>query len=155
MDILNHYFTAVAKALHAVSNGCDAREELRLLEPLQSELRLAFDNLFLRPDPIAAAAKYSAVAERRREQQVFQLSWRGGGDTELVTGWSALAKEVKLSVASLRVYLSRGKGAFSLLRQNTLTGEPDQLQVVRLTPEQDKQPKRGRPRKGTRDVAYM
>lgn len=148
MDLLEHFFTAVDKAVFAASNGCEPVNELAELIPLKSELRKAFDHLLLRPDPIAAAAR-SAEVRAVRKNELFYISWRSGGEVEQVTGRDALANRLAIKSGTVDVYLSKGKGAFSLYRQNPITLERDQLNVVRATVEYDTLPKRkrGRPRK--------
>lgn len=149
MDILAHFFTAVDKAVFAASNGCEPVNELADLAPLKSELRKAFDHLLLRPDPIAAAAR-SAEVRAVRNDEPFYVSWRSGGKVEQITGRAALANRLGIKPGTVAVYLSKGKGAFSLYRRNPETLEDDQLNVVRATTERDNPPPKpqcGRPRK--------
>lgn len=147
MDILDHYFTAVQKAVYATSNGCNATEELAGLKSLEAQLRNAFDNLVLRPDPIAAAAAKQQQADARKQGEQFIVSWRAGGETEYITGRAALAKRLKLSLNTIQLYLSRGKGTFNLVRFRPDTREKDQLVIIRATPEEIAKRKPGRPPK--------
>lgn len=149
MDLLDHFFTAVDKAVFATSNGCEPVNELADLAPLKSELRRAFDHLILRPDPIAAAAR-SAEARAVSSDELFYISWRSGGDVEEVKGRDTLAKRLTIKRGTVDVYLSKGKGTFSLNRYHPETLERDQLTVAKALALEEDQPakrQRGRPAK--------
>lgn len=157
MDILSHFISATEKAIFAVSNGCDPKEEILALKPLQAELRLAFDMLVLRPDPIAAAAERSRKALEARNTEMFSLSWRSGGEPEYIEGWKALAKRLDLSENTIYQYFLKHGGTFYLTRFNPTSEsqEKDSLQVSRLLRSgEPMRRKRGRPRKH-RPVEFM
>lgn len=84
-------------------------------------------------------------AKEARAKQRFQLSWRGGG-AEVLTGYTALEQYLDLTIGSIRCYLSRGQGVFSIERPNPLTNEPDILTISKLVEHKPK-PRRGRPPK--------
>lgn len=158
MSILDHFIVAVEKAIYAASNGCGVKDELLALKPLESELRAAFGQLILRPDPIAAAAAHSKKTAEQRSTQLFSLSWRGGGEIEHIEGWQALAKRLDLSENTIYQYMLRDSGVFYLKRINPFTNERDSLQVSRmLRTGEPLKAKRGRPRKdrNQRHIEFM
>lgn len=104
----------------------------------------------------SAALKSYAYRSTHRE---YYFAWRGGGSVTVV-GEANAAQRLRISVASLRVYLSQGK---TWLTPSPLTGEPDVMSVTKGPTPQDPskttastyrpakhtgvQPKRGRPPK--------
>jgi hypothetical protein len=146
MDALDKYIHAAKDAVHAAANGQDARRELSLLEPLESELRATIALLTKRPDPVKAAAAHSQSTWRQRQTQRFLLTYSGGG-TETLTSWEALAKRIRLKESSIRVMLCKGKGRFSIRRHNPTIGAEDVLTVARVDERGEIIPaKMGRPR---------
>lgn len=93
----------------------------------------------------SAAEQHSRNAAQRRAQQIFTLSYRGGGASEII-GYAALAAQLGIKESSIPVLLSRGKGSFTLMRTNPLTGEEDLLEVTRLLPAKPPKRPRGRPK---------
>lgn len=146
MDALNKYIHAAHDALWAVNNGVEVAQELKSLQPMESELRAIFTSLYKRPDPRKGAEAHAMITRTQRAEQPFLLVYNGGGNEEVI-GWDALAKRLRLGQSSIRVYLSKGKGSFHITRYNPLTHEPDMLTITRVVmPGEPSKPKIGRPR---------
>jgi hypothetical protein len=88
-----------------------------------------------------------AATQARVHRQQYVLSWRGGGQSEIV-GITSLVSRLGLKLQSVRVYLSKGKGSFSVVRTNPLTGETDLLTVTHIPEPTAPAKRRGRPPKG-------
>lgn len=163
MSLVNQFYASVINCLWAVSNGEDVQTQLDLLAPMREQLAEEHSSLTtqiysLQSNPTLQKARLtkSMKAEKRRNEQAFQLSWAGGG-SERVMGWFTLAKRLQYRETTIRAKLSIGKESFSMKLDNPLTGQPDILTVTRL-PLADMgatRLKRGRPPKKTRKVEFM
>lgn len=103
-------------------------------------------------NPVKAAEIHSAKAKEARNAQVFSLTWRGGGYSELV-GWTTVCAWLGCKESTLRVRLSESRNAYQVLRANPDSGVEDIVTVARLVLNKPKA-KRGRPPK-TLDKARL